>query len=73
MPAKDWKEIQGILKRIGLEGSLNERMLAPHELDALTAALTGYLHMRGLTENIGGREEGFIVVPIRQDWRRITL
>jgi predicted nuclease with RNAse H fold len=73
MPAKDWKEIQGVLKRIGLKGSLNERMLAPHELDAVTAALTGYLHMRGLTETIGDCEEGFIVVPIRQGWRRIKL
>jgi predicted nuclease with RNAse H fold len=73
MPAKDWKEIQGILKRIGLKGSLNERMLAPHELDAVTAALTGYLHMRDLTETLGDRKEGFIIIPIRQDWRRIKL
>jgi hypothetical protein len=48
-------------------------MLAPHELDAVTAALTGYLHMRDLTETLGDRKEGFIIIPIRQDWRRIKL
>jgi predicted nuclease with RNAse H fold len=73
MPAKDWKEIQSILKCIGLKGSLSERALAPHELDAVTAAITGYLYMRGLTEILGDGEEGFIVVPIRQDWRRLKL
>lgn len=73
MSTKDWSEIQIILKCMGLEGSLKERPLTPHEIDALTAALTGYLHTKGLTENVGDDEEGFIVIPLKQDWRKIKL
>ncbi len=73
MPTKDWKTIQNILKCTGLDGSLSEHMLTPHEIDAITAALTGYLYMKGLTEIVGDHKEGYIVVPIKQDWRRIRL
>ncbi|MEM0007200.1 MAG: DUF429 domain-containing protein [Candidatus Bathyarchaeia archaeon] len=73
MPAKDWKTIQNILNRIGLAGSISQRILAPHEIDAVTAALTGYFYVKGLTESVGDREEGFIVVPIKRDWREIRL
>ena len=73
MPTKDWKTIQDVLKCIGLTGSLNERKLTSHEIDAITAALTGYLHMEGLTESVGDHEEGYIIVPIKQDWREIKL
>jgi len=73
MPTKDWKTIQDVLKCIGLAGSLNERKLTPHEIDAITAALTGYLHIEGLTESVGDHEEGYIIVPIKQDWREIKL
>jgi len=73
MPTKDWETIQDILKRIGLAGSLSQRLLTPHELDAVTAALTGYLYMKGLTETLGDHEEGLIVVPIKRDWRELKL
>ena len=35
----------------------------------LTAALTDYLHLRQKTELVGDRIEGYIVVPIKSDWR----
>jgi predicted nuclease with RNAse H fold len=73
MPTKDWEKIQNILKSIGLAGPLSEHRLTPHEIDAITAALTGYLHMEGLTESVGDHEEGYIIVPIKQDWREIRL
>lgn len=73
MPTKDWKAIQNILKHIGLAGSLKQRTLTPHEVDAVTAALTGYLYMEGLTESVGNHQEGFIVVPVKLNWREIRL
>ena len=73
MPTKDWKTIKGILKSIGLAGSISKHALTPHEIDAITAALTGYLYMEGLTEFVGNHEEGYIIVPIKQNWREIRL
>jgi len=73
MPLKDWREIQKTLEKIGLEGSLKVRTLKPHEIDAVTAALTAYLHMHSLTEALGDEEEGYIVIPKKQDWRKIKL
>ena len=73
MPAKDWKKIQNIFVRMGLEGDLKTRALTPHEVDAATAALTGYLYLQGKIELIGNEEEGYIVVPTKSDWRRLRL
>jgi len=73
MSPKDWKEIQSIFLQLGLEGDLKTRVLTPHEIDAITAALTGYLHLQGKTESIGNEEEGYIVVPTKGDWRRLKL
>ena len=73
MPTKDWKKIQTVLIRIGLEGDLKTRILTPHEIDAITAALTGHLHLQGKTELIGDDEEGYIVVPRESSWRRLQL
>jgi len=73
MPAKDWKKIQNIFARMGLEGDLKTRALTPHEIDAATAALTGYLYLQGKIELIGNEEEGYIVVPTKSDWRRLRL
>ena len=70
MPAKDWKKIQTIFIHMGLEGDLKTRALTPHEIDAVTAALTGHLYLQGKTELIGDKEEGYIVVPTESDWRR---
>lgn len=73
MPLKDWREIQKILENIGLEGSLKLRALKPHEIDAATAALTAYFHIKGLTEALGNKEEGYVIIPKKQDWRNIRI
>jgi predicted nuclease with RNAse H fold len=71
MPLKDWKEIQEILKTLGLKGELEMRPLAPHEIDAATAALTAALHLKNQTDSIGDEEEGYIIVPKKRDWRTL--
>jgi len=73
MPLKDWRKIQTILAQIGLGESLTRLVLTSHEIDAATAALTAYLHMQGLTERIGDRKEGYIIVPKKQDWRNLQI
>lgn len=73
MPSKDWRKIQTILKSIGLEGDLKVRALTSHELDAITAALTAYLHMQNQTEALGDAEEGYIIIPKKQDWRKLKI
>ena len=73
IPTKDWKKIQNIFIHIGLKGDLETRVLTSHEIDAVTAALTGYLYLQKKTELIGDEEEGYIVVPTKGDWRRLKL
>lgn len=73
MPVKDWEKIQATLESMGLEGTLKERTLSPHEIDAVTAALTAYLYMKGETEALGNNEEGYIIIPKRQNWRNIKI
>ncbi|MDI6847885.1 MAG: DUF429 domain-containing protein [Candidatus Bathyarchaeia archaeon] len=72
MPSKDWRKIQTSLKSIGLEGD-QVRTLTPHELDAITAALTAYLHLQNQTEALGDKEEGYIIIPKKQDWRTLQI
>jgi len=73
MPTKNWKKIQTTLIHMGLRGNLKTRVLTPHEIDAVTAALTGHLHLQGKTELIGNEKEGYIVVPKENDWRKLQL
>ena len=73
MPSKDWGKIQAILKSIGVEGDLKVRTLTPHEVDAVTAALTAYLHMQSQTKTLGDDEEGYIIIPKKQDWRTLQI
>jgi len=73
MPAKDWAAIQAILVQMGLKGDLRRRALTPHEVDAITAALTAYLHLEGKTQLIGDTKEGYIVVPKKSSWMRLRL
>jgi len=54
---------------VGFAGDAKAGKLTPHEIDAATAALTGYLHLRQKTELLGDRIEGYIVVPTKSDWR----
>jgi len=49
------------------------RTLTPHEIDAVIAALTAYLHMRNQTEALGDEEEGYIIIPKKQDWRTLQI
>lgn len=72
MPTKDWGKIQAILAHIGLEGDVRVRTLISHEIDAVTAALTAYLHLKNQTEALGD-EEGYIIVPEKRDWRTLKL
>ena len=73
MPTKDWATIQTILIQMGLRGDPRRRVLTPHELDATTAALTAHLHLEGKTQLIGDANEGYIVVPRRNNWKRLKL
>jgi len=51
-----------------LDGDTKTSTLTPHQIDAATAALTGYLHLKQKTELIGETIEGYIVVPTKSDW-----
>jgi len=73
IPPKDWGKIQTVLTQIGLEGDLKVRTLMPHEVDAVIAALTAYLYMRNQTKALGDEEEGYIIVPKKQDWRTLQI
>ena len=73
IPTKDWKKIQNIFIYMGLKGDLETRALTSHEIDAVTAALTGYLYLQGKIDLIGDGEEGYIVVQTKDDWRRLKL
>jgi len=58
---------------MGLRGDITKRALTPHEMNATTAVLTGCLHLKQKTELIGDRREGYIVVPLKADWRHLKL
>jgi len=73
MPIKDWRNIQTTFVLMGLEGDVKTRTLTSHEIDAATAALTGQLYLKGKTELIGDKIEGFIAVPAVSDWRSLKL
>lgn len=73
IPLKDWQKIQKILIEIGLKGDLITRALTPHELDAITAALTAYLHMQKQTESIGDKKEGSIIIPKKMSWSELKI
>ena len=36
---------------------------------AVTAALTAYLYTQNQADAIGNGEEGYIIIPKKQDWR----
>jgi predicted nuclease with RNAse H fold len=73
IPLKDWGKIQTVLEHIGLEGDFKVRALTSHESDAVLAALTAYLHIKKQTEALGDEEEGYIIIPQKQEWRTIKL
>jgi hypothetical protein len=73
IPTKEWRNIQTFLKQIDLKGDVETRTLTPHEIDAITATLTAYLHLRRKTREIGDKKEGYIVIPQRNVWRQIKI
>jgi predicted nuclease with RNAse H fold len=73
MPTSDLEAIQGILKNMGMKGDIEARPLTVHEIDAVTAALTGYLYTKNKTESVGDVKEGCITVPKRCDWKALKF
>ncbi|MCW4006620.1 MAG: DUF429 domain-containing protein [Candidatus Bathyarchaeota archaeon] len=73
MPLKEWRAIQETLKALGLKGDIENRLLVTHEIDAVTAALTAKLHLKGQTQLVGDEQEGYIIVPKKKDWRILTI
>lgn len=73
MPLKKTKEIQAILEELGLEGTWKVQLQTIHELDAAIAALTAQLYLKGLTELFGDEDEGYVIVPKRQNWRDLEI
>lgn len=73
MPIKEWGKIQAIFEHMGLKGNWTKKSLTSHEVDAITATLTADLHLKEKTESIGEREEGYIIVPKKTDWRKLNL
>jgi predicted nuclease with RNAse H fold len=49
------------LKKLGIK--FEKRELTHDELDAITAAFTGYLHLKKMSVSLGDKKEGVIVVP----------
>ncbi|MFB0513949.1 MAG: DUF429 domain-containing protein [Candidatus Bathyarchaeia archaeon] len=71
IPTKNWKRIQEILQQLGYKGNIEKRMLTPHEIDAVTATLTADLYIKGKTKLVGEPKEGYIVIPLKNDWKRL--
>jgi len=49
------------LEKLGIK--IEKRELTHDELDAITAAFTGYLHLKGMSLSLGNEKEGVIIVP----------
>jgi hypothetical protein len=69
VPRHDSEVLSEVFAHLGLG---LEATLTCHEIDAVFAALTAYLYLRGQCEIIGD-EEGTIIVPIRQIWRQLKI
>jgi predicted nuclease with RNAse H fold len=51
------------LSELRKKGWIVGRGMSEHEVDAVIAALTAWLHLRGKTEEVGAAAEGTIVIP----------
>jgi predicted nuclease with RNAse H fold len=71
-PPKNWDNIQALFLQMGLKDDLKS-IVAKHEIDAVTAALTGYIYLQGKTQLIGNEREGYIAVQIEHNWRKMQL
>jgi len=56
------KKMQKKLMDANISGDVDRRFLTKDELDAIFAAITGYLQLNGSTEEVGN-SEGKIVIP----------
>lgn len=61
---KGLEKLKKGLEKFGIK--LENRKLTGDELDAVTAAYTAYLFLKGLAIEIGDKREGTIVVPIKE-------
>ena len=59
---RDLMKMQKSLIKFGVHGDTEKRILTKDEIDAIFAALTGYLYLEGLTEEAGD-DKGKIVIP----------
>ena len=55
------KKLLNGLKKLGIKTEKKE--LTHDELDAITAAYTGYLHLKGMSLSLGDPKEGVIIIP----------
>jgi len=55
------KKLREGLEKLGIK--IEKRELTHDELDAITAAFTGYLHLKGMSLSLGNEKEGIIIVP----------
>ena len=60
--SKDDFTMQKSMIGLDLHGNINDRILSRDELDAVTAAVTGYLHLVGKSRSVGD-ESGEVIVP----------
>jgi predicted nuclease with RNAse H fold len=59
---KDDFPMQKAMMGLDLQGDVNTRILIRDELDAIMAAVTGYLHLIGQTRSVGD-DSGWVIVP----------
>ncbi|MHA1595615.1 MAG: DUF429 domain-containing protein [Candidatus Baldrarchaeia archaeon] len=68
-PRKDPMVIQDAITKLGYNGDVRRKSLSMHEVDAILAAITAELYIRGLTTEVGDPMEGVIIIPRRSDER----
>lgn len=59
---KNEKAMQKKLLEVGIRGDLEKRFLSKDEIDAIFAALTGFLYVMGDFKEVGNKE-GKIIIP----------
>jgi len=70
-PKRRLPETLEALEKLGLKPRSRSRITV-HEVDSILAALTGFLHLRGLTETVGTPQAGQIVIPKPEALEKLT-
>ena len=60
--SKDDFSMQKNMMSLGLAGDINRKIMTRDEMDAVVAAMTGYLHLQKSTKEVGD-ERGIIIIP----------